>query len=322
MNDILPIKFLGYIHFDEDDSPDSSLNKKVKEGHDMTFIYVISNSIYAQSNIYKIGKHTGTKKMLLKRYKTYLIEPIIYLFFPTGDFSNDETNLLKRFSKYRMGTSEFLQIHIDTLLDKIHLYYRIKYERNPCVKIAHHICISECKSYDIYGKKITGKDCIMRENLIYQDKNEFKRIIQFKIENESIYNLDLYKISEYLESIDKMKDFLTSFMIEFNKRDSVLFLDKFYENGWNNTFIKLMTSYYGYESFKEISRKDFLRKEHFPERIILIKYSDVEPLEWVMHKVQAIQTCFMIEDKNIYSLDNIEVNLNISDLFYYLFYFL
>lgn len=317
MNDVLPIKFLGYIHFD--DEPIVVEEQKSKD--DMTFIYVVSNSIYAKNNVYKIGKHTGTKKMLMKRYKTYLIEPIIYLFFPSGDVSNDETTLLKRFSKYRMGTSEFVQIPIDTLLENIKLYYRMKYERHPCVKFAHHVCFYEGKMYDIYDKKIKGKECIIREKLIHVENENYRKQITFQLGEEHIYCLNFEKISDFLGDIERMKEFFNCFLIEYNKRDSVLFLNRFFENGWNGVWIEFMKKIYGYESFKELTRKEVLQKEKFHERLIVVKNTN-EPLEWVMDKIQSTQTCFIIEDENIYSIENTEINVEILDLFYYLFYFL
>ena len=291
-------------------------NKSLK---DMTFIYVVSNHIYSSKNLYKIGKHTGTKKMLIQRYKTYLMEPIVYFYFPSGDISHDETSLLKRFSKYRVGTSEFVEIHIDKLLDNIYMYYRIKYERTPTVKIPYHLCYYQSQIYDMYEKKIKGKQCSM---LCHSLHNSYRNI-EFKIDNQIIYDLNITEIYPYLDKFEYSKDFFNCLFLDYTKRDSILFLDRFIENGWNVFLKNYIKEFYGYESYKELSRKDIIQKEKFHERLILVKYSDV-PLELVLEKIRWTKTCFIIEDENIYSLDNSDVrdNVKLLDLFYYLFYFL
>jgi hypothetical protein len=72
-----------------------------------------------------------------------------------------------------------------------------------------------------------------------------------------------------------------------------------------------------------LTRKEFLLKESFPERLIIIQKSD-EPIEILLEKIQWIECCVLIEDRNIYSVLNNEcINKEMrtfDDLFYYFFY--
>ena len=290
---------------------------------DMTFIYLLSNSIYSEKNLYKIGKHKGNKKMLIRRYKTYLIEPIVYFFFPTGNASYDEITLLQRLSKFRMGTSEFVQLPLDDLLDMIQLYYRTKYERNPSVKILYHRCMFRSQLIDFDEKKINGKQCMMFPYLNFDNPNNCLQKIQYRIDGKQIFELILNDINPFLDFQENVyiKDFLKCFLIEFLKRNSIVYLDKFITNGLNDLTIQIMNEFYNYSTYKVLTRKEFLQKESFPERLILIQKSE-EPLDIVIDKINMVQCCFIIEDKNMYSITNneiIEDNI-IEKLFYYLFY--
>jgi hypothetical protein len=321
-----------------DESP-YSINEKNVDRHpsleQMTFIYIVSNHIYSQNNMYKIGKHKGTKKMLIKRYKTYLIEPIVYFFFPTGTASSDETSLLSRFSKFRMGSSEFVQMPIDDLLDGVDRYFKTKYLRNPSVQIPYHRCIYQQILYDFVEKKIHSTECSEHSSMRRQYKCEFfpyldfldpsnclKRVEIFS-ENKKIFNLDISRIDMELWMNSNVVDFIRCFMIEFDKMNFILYLDRFLENGLNDFFIEAMKRIYGYHSFKVLSRKEFLQKESFPERLIVIKKSD-EPMEILLEKIRWLECCVLIEDQNIYSVENREMDncISFEDLFYYFFYVL
>jgi hypothetical protein len=112
-------------------------------------------------------------------------------------------------------------------------------------------------------------------------------------------------------------------MIEFDKRNFILYLDRFVENGLNDFLVEMMKRMYGYHSFKVMTRREFLLKESFPERLILIQKSE-EPMEILLEKIQWIECCVLIEDRNIYSVENREMDncISFEDLFYYFFYVL
>ena len=52
----------------------------------MQSIYIISTIQKADNDKYKFGRHKGPKKKLKSRYRTYLIEPIIYFFKPVNNY--------------------------------------------------------------------------------------------------------------------------------------------------------------------------------------------------------------------------------------------
>lgn len=314
-----------------DESPTSTNHKNVDRHtslEQMTFIYIVSNHIYSQNNMYKIGKHKGTKKMLIKRYKTYLIDPIVYLFFPTGSVSSDEVALLNRFSKFRMGSSEFLQMPIDSLLDGVNLYFKTKYHRNPSVQVPYHRCLYEQRLYDFFEKKIqidtkTYKKCEFLPYLDFSVPDNCLKRIEMIVDNKKIFNLDFSRIDIDFLMNKSMVDFIRCFMIEFDKRNFILYLDRFVENGLNDFLVEAMKRMYGYHSFKVMTRREFLLKESFPERLIVIRRSE-EPMEILLEKIQWLECCVLIEDRNIYCVENREMDgcISFEDLFYYFFYVL
>jgi hypothetical protein len=268
---------------------------------DMTFIYVISNQVYAEKNLYKIGKHKGTKKKLLRRYKTYLIDPIVYYFFPTGTYYTDEQTLLSRFSNYRMGTSEYVHLDIERILETIQIYFRNKYERCPAVQIEYHRAIYQNQTIDFHLKKINQFKCEILPNLNLANPNCLESL-DFKIQNDILFRLSISEIEKYLGN-QSLFDFMKSMIYEFSKRDSILFVSKFIENGWNDFFIQWMTEMYPFASYRILSRKELLKKESFPERLLLIT-KDETPLEIVMEKISFLKCCVVVEDHNCYSIEN------------------
>jgi hypothetical protein len=317
----------------------------------MTFIYIVSNQIYSQNHMYKIGKHKGTKKMLIKRYKTYLIDPIVYFFFPTGTVSLDEAALLDRFSKFRMGTSEFLQMPIEKLLDGVQLYFKTKYQRNPSVQIPYHRCMMQQEVYDLVEKRImfngVGSDgvpvrghykkCGFFPYLDFSNPNDCLKRVEMICEGKQIFHLEFPILEMDLLMNPSVVDFIRCFMIDFEKKNYVMYLDRFVENGLNDFFVEAMKRIYGYHSFKVLTRKEFLQKETFSERILLIQKSD-EPMDILLEKIQMLECCVLIEDRNIYSVSNKECMKDTNkecmfrdtnkemgsfeDLFYYFFYVL
>jgi len=351
----------------------------------MSFIYVVSNHVYSEKNMYKIGKHKGTKKMLIKRYKTYLIEPIVYFFFPTGNPTQDETILLSRFSKFRLGTSEFVNLSIEKLLECIYFHFRMKYQRNPSVQIPYHCCIYNQELYDMFDKKIKrsydiknvsfkgiiqNRKCLFLPQIDFTDPMDCLRPSAFNeylnhnkgkdqrgIESVSsddtsridgndtiVFRLDIQKLQNKMNLLTShvLVNFMRSFMVSFDRMNYVLYLDQFLEDGLNHFFVQLMRKIYGYHSFIILNRREFLQKESFTERLILIRSATIqnrvsetdttqntrnmieEPIEMVLEKIRFLNCCIVIEDNNIYSLENrnLSIDIHFKDLFYYFFYIL
>lgn len=65
-------------------------------------IYIISNCANVRDSRYKVGKHKGDQRKLINRYKTALIDPTIYLFYPCSDASQMETAILTELDQYRV----------------------------------------------------------------------------------------------------------------------------------------------------------------------------------------------------------------------------
>jgi hypothetical protein len=127
--------------------------------------------------------------------------------------------------------------------------------------------------------------------------------------------------SQFWQGDDEMywKEFLKCFMVEFQNQHKVLYLDSFIENGWNDFFVECMKKLYAFHSFKIMTRKEFLQKEKFTERLILIKHSPV-PLELVLEKANLVSCCLVIEDRNFYTLPNADLmNYSFEDLVCFLF---
>ena len=66
----------------------------------MESIYIISTLKKSKINKYKIGRHTGTQRKLLSRYRTYLIDPIIYYFRPVNNFVWFENKIKSELNEY------------------------------------------------------------------------------------------------------------------------------------------------------------------------------------------------------------------------------
>jgi hypothetical protein len=100
----------------------------------MNHIYVITTKIYKQQNIYKVGKHSGNKEKLIKRYITALpnIEIIYFQECPLYDIV--ETNIKVELEQYRIkncngGLSEWVQMPLHKLkniVDKQIILYNNK----------------------------------------------------------------------------------------------------------------------------------------------------------------------------------------------------
>ena len=59
----------------------------------MSGLYIVSTLDRIAANTFKVGKHTGTQRKLISRYRTYLVDPIILFYHPD---SSDKIDLLER----------------------------------------------------------------------------------------------------------------------------------------------------------------------------------------------------------------------------------
>lgn len=78
-------------------------------------IYIISCQRFADDNLYKVGRHKGKKNKLISRYKTYLIEPILYSFIGCNNYVEQEKRLKRILSEYHQNKTEWVKLEIDTL---------------------------------------------------------------------------------------------------------------------------------------------------------------------------------------------------------------
>src|SRR5580692_11755962 len=85
------------------------------------YIYILSNSIYVKSDMYKVGKHTGTMSQLISRYRTALIDPKIYLFVSCEKYTYVENEIKYELKtnriKYDGKLSEWVNLPITELIE-------------------------------------------------------------------------------------------------------------------------------------------------------------------------------------------------------------
>jgi hypothetical protein len=99
----------------------SSTIASVETPKKMSGIYIITNLEKMDGNIYKVGKHTGSQRKLLSRYRTYLIDPIIIFYVPSSETSELEKKLLELLKAHRIndmddGETEWVKLPLADLL--------------------------------------------------------------------------------------------------------------------------------------------------------------------------------------------------------------
>ncbi len=87
-------------------------------------VYVVGTNEKAKQNLYKIGKHTGSQAKLLNRYKTSLINPYIYHFHPTSNYSQVEKDLLLALDEFRVENqdgrkTEWVSLELSKILEAL-----------------------------------------------------------------------------------------------------------------------------------------------------------------------------------------------------------
>lgn len=318
------IKDLDLLCLDDPPSP-TDISSNDPSTFRSTFIYIISNKVYSDQNMFKIGKHTGSKKGLIRRYKTYLIDPVIYLFFATGTSTQDENILLQRLSNYRVGSSEFIQLELETLIHHVQCYYKQKYIRNPCIKLDYpKALVCEGVILDLENKKLQNEKCIFFPNLNLERYDHCLDNVSMVWQNKEIFNIRVSWVQSFLDQFESKEilihEFIRCFMIQFEKMNSYLYLHSFLDNGWVEFFKYAMEVLFSYQKFQIISRKDFLNKESFHERLIFVKKDDT-PLEFVLTKAQLVNVCLIFEDQNNYSIIDTPMDpAYYEHLIYYFFY--
>lgn len=85
----------------------------------MEHIYVLRGT-NTKKKYFKVGLHTGTKKKLYERYRTYMIEPDILRFYISDDSKQDEKEIFVKIEKYRIdrikSKSEWVKMDKNKLL--------------------------------------------------------------------------------------------------------------------------------------------------------------------------------------------------------------
>ena len=79
--------------------------KNNKKQDVMTGLYVITTLERSERNEYKVGKHTGSQRKLLSRYRTYLIDPIIVYFVISKNMDEFEKKILNHLTKINFKIS-------------------------------------------------------------------------------------------------------------------------------------------------------------------------------------------------------------------------
>jgi hypothetical protein len=305
-----------------------------------TFIYIISNALYSSQNMFKIGKHTGSKKGLIRRYKTYLIEPIVHFFFPSGAISEDEGALLSRLSNFRVGNSEFVKIDLESLTRVVESYFKNKYRRSPSVKLPYpKALVCENVLLDFEEKVLQKDKCFFFPNFDFSRVNNCLDSISIRWQEKEIFFVPMYQLQqEIFCSIhtEYLMDFMKCFMIRFDKMNSYLYIHDKKENGWIEFLKYAMEVLFSYNTQITISRKEFLKKESFHERILFVSKDQtggsitehLTPLDLILVKAQHVETCIVFEDDSMQDssycyLKDIEIDEKYYEpLIYYFFYLL
>lgn len=69
-------------------------------------IYIISTLEKSQKHEFKMGKHKGSQKKLLSRYRTYLVDPIIFYFRPVINYNFIENKIKSKLKKFRISDED------------------------------------------------------------------------------------------------------------------------------------------------------------------------------------------------------------------------
>lgn len=90
----------------------------------MESLYIISTLKKAKKNIYKFGRHSGSQRKLISRYRTYLTDVIIFYFRPTDNFAFLEKKILLILDDFIIRDidgvkTEWIQLELSKIIDII-----------------------------------------------------------------------------------------------------------------------------------------------------------------------------------------------------------
>jgi len=112
---------------DSDTSDDfDEFNDSNSSEHDDTpneSVYLLTSTTMKLVNRFKVGKHTGTKKKLISRYKTYFPDVEILRMVPVKNSSKHEKIVHQLLEKYRFKTSEWFDIGEHSIINIFDDYF-------------------------------------------------------------------------------------------------------------------------------------------------------------------------------------------------------
>ena len=90
----------------------------------LELIYIISNPIQADENLYKIGRHTGGMKQLINRYTTAIPNLVVYFSHqvPKGSAKCVESLILEKLCRYRLmenARTEWFHVDLGIIISTI-----------------------------------------------------------------------------------------------------------------------------------------------------------------------------------------------------------
>lgn len=163
-------------------------------------IYVISTINKSIKHKFKIGKHKGTQKKLLSRYKTYLINPIIFYFRPVINHTLVENQIKSKLDKFRIkdkdgAYTEWFQLELCQIIFEINnVIYSLNNQIDSKEKLNEdfnkiNIVQSDKKMEifdsiliyfnEIYIKK--NKDINLKFTNFYNDYVNYMKLLQLEI---------------------------------------------------------------------------------------------------------------------------------------------
>lgn len=177
----------------------------------MEAIYVISTKEKSNNNEYKIGKHTGTQSKLLSRYKTPLINPVIYFYLHCENSLNVENEIKKLLKDKRIKNedgayTEWVKLNLQQIVNNI---YEILNKNITNVNYLNNLNdnISEYKKIETdeidYSllTKIFNKH--INNDLIYFWKNVFNNL---KIKYKELYGIYQFELLSEPKTLVKIID--------------------------------------------------------------------------------------------------------------------
>lgn len=238
---------------------------------DDKYIYIISTVQGATTHRYKVGKHTGKQSKLISRYKTPLINPIIYMFLPCEQADNVENEIKNKLKSNRVlddnnRLSEWVDLPLCELINII-IEITNKYS-NDAIMIKHEynddlietILDNFNDDSDNSSKKytqITNADEFMKltdiKHIIITNKKTLEGYLKFE-------NTIWRELSSVTERDDPDKDDLIGFLQSNNADTSMGVIVKYQ---WKliikdmaNKFYTKSPKFYKFKYYEYVISKD------------------------------------------------------------------